>query len=330
MTDTNGAIPTSYPLADAAFPLMYDAGGRNRDPYAWAEANRESILEELLRHGALLFRGFALETVADFEKFALSVSPDLYGGYEDLPREKGGQKIYKSTPYPPEKIILFHNESSHMHRWPVKQFFYCVQAAQERGETPIVDCRRVYSALAPEVIEKFREKKLMYVRNFIDGFDVNWRDFFQTEDRAEVEQRCAETDTEIEWTATGLTTRKIAPAVARHPETGEELFFNQIQLHHAANLEPELRQAMGELLGEGNFPRGVYYGDGEPIEDELVQHITQLYWDQSVQFPWQESDVLMVDNMLVAHARNPYSGARRIAVAMGRLIDDEDLAKSVV
>ena len=37
-------------------------------------------------------------------------------------------------------------------------------------------------------------------------------------------------------------------------------------------------------------------------------------------FSWQaEADLLLVDNMLVAHARNPYVGNRSVLVCMGEL-----------
>lgn len=37
---------------------------------------------------------------------------------------------------------------------------------------------------------------------------------------------------------------------------------------------------------------------------------------EEVAFPWQPGDVLVVDNMLVSHGRRPFSGERRILVAM--------------
>src|SRR4029077_16557181 len=128
--------------------------------------------------------------VGDFEGFAESLCTGLYGEYQDLPREQGGRKVYQATPYPSSKTILFHNESSHMHRWPVKQFFYCALPSRTGGETPVVDCREIYRRLDPEIVEEFSRKKLVYVRNFIEGFDVSWSDFFQTDERAEVERYC--------------------------------------------------------------------------------------------------------------------------------------------
>ena len=39
----------------------------------------------------------------------------------------------------------------------------------------------------------------------------------------------------------------------------------------------------------------------------------------------QEGDILMLDNMLSAHGRNPYTGPRKILVTMGEMFAAEDL-----
>jgi alpha-ketoglutarate-dependent taurine dioxygenase len=320
-------VRTGFLAALGGMPLVVEPAGQWLDPARWAAQNLSFIESHLLRYGALLFRGFDLTTVGDFEKFAAAMCPSLYGDYGDLPREALGEKVYESTPYPPDKTILFHNESSHMPRWPMKQWFFCTQPARERGETPIVDGRLIYERLDPAVRRRFEEKKLMYIRNFVEGLDVSWTTFFRTGDRSAVEASCRAIDMECEWTEDdGLRLRQIAPAVACHPKTGEMTFFNQLQLHHTSYLDPELRESLLLLYGEEGLPRNVRYGDGTPIEDELVREIEQLYWDTSVQFPWRQGDVIMLDNMLVAHARNPYVGPRKIVVAMGELVGQEVLA----
>ena len=153
---------------------------------------------------------------------AASLCRDLFVEYGDLPQETGGGKVYSSTPYPPDKTILFHNESSHMHQWPVKQFFYCATAAAERGETPIVDCREVYKRLPAEILERL-SAGVVYVRHFVGELDVSWQEFFKTEDRSVVESFCLKAGLDFEWTDKGLRTRQYAPAVARHPKTGDDL-----------------------------------------------------------------------------------------------------------
>jgi alpha-ketoglutarate-dependent taurine dioxygenase len=316
-------INQRYLRPDEPLPIVIEPKGIDVDLIEWAGENRAHIESELLKHGAILFRGFKPYSPITFESFAATVCGELFGEYGDLPREAISRNIYGSTPYPPDQTILFHNESSHMHRWPLKQFFFCLKAAAQGGETPIVDCRRIYQLLEPDLLERFIQKKIMYVRNFISGLDVSWQDFFKTTDRAEVEMYCRHAGIDFSWKGDDLSTRQICAAVASHPKTGEKVFFNQLQLHHVSSLAPEVRKSMLSLFDEHELPRNVVYGDGTPIEDSVIAQITATYWKNASCFPWQEGDVLMLDNMMTAHARNPFTGQRKIMVAMGEMIDNQ-------
>jgi alpha-ketoglutarate-dependent taurine dioxygenase len=324
-------VERRYLAPDQTLPLVLQPAVDDVDLAAWAQDNRAKVEQDLFKHGAVLFRGFSIRRIEDFEQVAQSLCPALFSEYGDLPREKAGRHVYGSTPYPADKAILFHNESSHLHRWPSKQSFFCVQAAPEGGETPIVDCRKMYERLRPELRTKFQERSLMYVRNFTPGFDVSWQDFFHTEDKAAVEETCRRHGVEWDWTSEGgLRTRQVCPAIIKHPKTGEWVFFNQIQLHHVSYLEPAVRNSLIEVLGLERVPRNVYFGDGSPIDDDTAAEIGELYERTSVRFPWREMDLLMLDNMLVAHARAPFAGPRKIVVAMGDMINQRDvLAVSV-
>ncbi|MEG5139393.1 MULTISPECIES: non-ribosomal peptide synthetase [unclassified Microcoleus] len=305
------------------FPLVIKPAVNNVDLADWAKNNREFIEAKLLQHGAILFRGFTEPVVSAFEQFALSICSELFGEYGDLPREGVSGKVYGSTPYPADKAILFHSESSHLHRWPMKIWFFCVQPAQQGGETPIVDCRKIYQLLDPKLREKFSEKQIMYVRNYTDGLDVSWQDFFKTEDKATVEKYCGQAGIEFEWKAgNNLRTRKVRPAIAKHPKTKEMVFFNQLPLHHISCLDAATRASLLSVFGEDNLPRNVYYGDGTPIEDSVMEEIQAVYAQAAVSFPWQAGDILMLDNMLAAHSRNPFIGSRKIVVAMGEMIPE--------
>ncbi|HEX4966671.1 MAG TPA: amino acid adenylation domain-containing protein [Thermoanaerobaculia bacterium] len=317
-------VKSGFLNGEPGMPLVFEPAAPEIDLVDWAAAHRDAIERDLFKYGAILFRGFDLKSAQDFERFASCLCPDLFGEYGDLPREEVSARVYTSTPYPPDKTILFHNESSHLHRWPLKQLFFCVKPAEKGGETPIVDCRKVYADLAPGVRELFAAKGLMYVRNFTDGLDVSWRDFFATDDRSKVKEICSSSGLGCEWRdGDGLRTTRVAPAVAKHPRTGDLIFFNQVQLHHMAALEPEVRSSLLSLFGEEALPRSAYFGDGTAIPDEVIAEILRVYWRNAVSFPWQQSDVLLLDNMLTAHARNPYEGSRKILVAMGEMFSED-------
>jgi alpha-ketoglutarate-dependent taurine dioxygenase len=285
----------------------------------WAASHRGRIDAWFDRHGAILFRDFGLSGAEDFERVAGAIAGELFADYGDLPPESASEKVYGSTPYPADKMILFHNESSHLPTWPLRQFFFCVIPSETGGTTPLLDSRVVYNALDPAIREEFETKGLMYVRNFSSGIDVPWEEFFHTSDRAEVERICTESGMTCEWPDSGgLRIRQHSPAVVVHPRTGERLFFNQVQLHHVYCLDAETRDSLRQLFAEEDMPRNVYFGDGTPIPDETMEYIGNLYEELCVDFPWQSGDLVAVDNMLVQHARRPFTGERKLLVAMAQ------------
>ncbi|BAZ11501.1 amino acid adenylation domain protein [Calothrix sp. NIES-4071] len=313
-------IKTYFLQPGESLPLVVEPAINDIDITDWAKNNRQFIETKLQHHGAILFRNCNIDAVLNFENLAQAICPNLFAEYGDLPREGISDKVYGSTPYPADQAILFHNESSHLHQFPLKIWFYCVQPAARGGETPIVDCRKVYQLLNPKLREKLEKQQLMYVRNYIEGLDVSWQDFFRTTDKAVVENYCKKAKIEFEWLANnGLKTRQIRQAIAQHPYTKEAVFFNQIQLHHISCLNPTVRESLLSIFGENSLPRNVYYGDGSPIEDAVMSEINQVYRQATISFPWQQGDVLMLDNMLTAHGRFPYQGQRKIVVAMGEI-----------
>src|SRR6185503_1209135 len=176
----------------------------------------------------------------------------------------------------------------------------------------------------PDMINRFEEKKLMYVRNYSNGLDVSWQEFFHTMDRSAVESYCRKAGIDFEWRGDDrLRTRQICDAVSTHPKTGERVFFNQIQLFHVSCMDPEVRSSLSRLLPEEEFPRNIYYGDGSRIEDSITDQIGAIYEKHAVSFAWEAGDILLLDNMLMAHSRNPYVGPRQINVAMGEMIGNE-------
>jgi alpha-ketoglutarate-dependent taurine dioxygenase len=305
-------------FADSRLPLLIEAAVPRLDLVEWAARNREPLGQKLQSHGGILFRGFDLRRASDLERFIDAVSDGALEYRErSSPRSAVAGNIYTSTDYPPRHPIFLHNENSYQNLWPLKIFFLCERPAAERGETPIADCRNVYRRIDPEVRRRFEEKGWMYVRNFGDGLGLDWRTVFQTTDPSVVEEHCRRSGIEPEWKGEErLRLRAVRRAVARHPLTGEVTWFNHATFFHVSTLEASVREALLAEFAAEDLPTNTFYGDGAPIEPQVLDQLRQAYDEETRRFPWQQGDLLMLDNLLVAHGRAPYSGERRVLVGM--------------
>ena len=312
-------VKTSFMEGGSPLPLLAEPAAEDVDLTTWATSHREFVAASLREHGGILWRGFGLKTPGDFEQFLRSVvcGDLLEYRYGSTPRTRVSGDIYSSTEYPATEHIPLHNEMSYTTSWPMKIGFFCAHPAEEGGETPIADSRLVHSRIPPRIRELFARKGIMYVRNYGRRFDLPWQNVFLTDDRAEVEAHCQRASIEFEWKGDdGLRTRQVCQAVATHPQSGEEVWFNQAHLFHTSNLRPEVRESLLASCREEDLPRNAYFGDGSSIADSLFDDVRDAYQRETVSFPWRRGDVLVLDNMLVAHGRTPFRGARQILVGM--------------
>jgi amino acid adenylation domain-containing protein len=299
-------------------PLVFTPQIEDLDLPEWAASHRKELEAQLGRHGALLFRGFKIDSPEVFERFAAAVCDELFNENGEHPRENVTGNVYTPVFYPPDKQLLWHNENSFNHRWPSKILFCCMEAPPVGGETPIVDSRRVFSRIAPEIRDRFVDKGVLYTRSYGNGLGLTWQEVFQTTSKDEVEERCREEGFEVDWRDRDtLRTGCRRPAAVLHPGTAEPVWFNQAQHWHVSCLDPETRESILSLFSEDGLPRNCYYGDGTPISDADMDSILDVYRELEVSFPWQPGDILMLDNLLTAHGRNAFSGRRKILVALG-------------
>jgi alpha-ketoglutarate-dependent taurine dioxygenase len=298
------------------------------DLAAWAAQQRDALEEKLLRHGALLFRGFPVRSVEQFDQVIASLSPGaLEYMFRASPRTRVGGNIYTSTDYPADQMIFPHNEHSYSPRFPLRLFFYCHIPSETGGETPIGATRAVRARIRPEIEARFREQGVLYVRNYGDGFGLPWPTVFQTQDRAEVEAYCASVGIEVDWKQDNrLRTLQRGPAMVRHPRTGEEVWFNHATFFHISTLPPAIRDPLQAEFDAMDLPTNTFYGDGSPIEPEVLEALRQAYLDSLVKFRWQQGDVLFIDNMLAVHGREPFTGKRAILTGMAEAMLAKDVA----
>jgi alpha-ketoglutarate-dependent taurine dioxygenase len=314
-TSVLGGVPESVERNQHTAIRVLPIGNHTADPNSWVQAHQAELRQGLNEHGAYLLRGFPV----DIDNFRQIVN--IVGGNpleyteRSTPRTALSGNIYTSTDYPADQSIPMHNENSYSHHWPELLFFFCYTAAESGGATPVADSRAVLRGLSTQTRDLFAGG-VSYTRTFREGLGLSWQESFQTDDPAVVAEYCRRHGHEYEWIDDGLRTRHHRPAFAREPHTGESVWFNQANLFHVSSLEPEVREAILELYSEKDLPRNAYLGDGSPIPTEVIEEIDAVYADTSLALPWQAGDIMVINNMLMAHGRQPYSGARRILVAM--------------
>lgn len=309
--------------------------------------HQEELQQLIVKHGALLFRNFKVNTAEHFEEIALQIDPELKNNYLGTsPRNSVTKYTFSASELPDYYPIPQHCEMSFLKFPPRKLFFYAHLAPVAHGETPICDFRKVWNDLSPKVRDAFAEKGVKTVRNY-DGprggtkFDLwklkRWDEVFQTTDKAKVESVCKEYEIEYEWLANDqLRLINQQPAFIHHPTTGEAVWFNHTQVFHrdAAAIEysyiAQRQQSMRSYFFASltrfltfikqkfspihQLGTHTFFGDGSLISEADVAAIEAAIWKNMTFFSWKTGDILAIDNFSTAHGRMPYQGPREIYV----------------
>ena len=300
----------------------------------WFAENQPHVDALTERHGAVLLRGFAVRDSADLAQWA-NAFPGGPLDYEmgASPRQALRGRVFESTRFPAAYKIGLHNELSYMRDYPRRIVFFCRVAAPSGGETILGDMEQVHASLPDGVREAFEMQGLRYVRNFryksaddkpsrlTELMHRGWNEIFATEDRAEAEARCDALGLAWQWQPDGgLRTEYITPAVRLHPRRRQPVWFNQAATFHPnpRSLGDIYKLVMLRYRDPESVPYTVTFADGSPIPFSLLEPVYEALDRHTVAFPWHAGDVLMLDNLRIAHGRNPYAGARDVQVFMTR------------
>jgi alpha-ketoglutarate-dependent taurine dioxygenase len=297
------------------FPWVVSSDYPDFNIVGWMAANHALIDQKLNQYGAILFRGFHVNSVEKFQTFMNYFEDDtLEYKLRSSPRHAVGDRVYVSTEYPEDQTINMHCESSYAPNHPKKIAFCCLIPATKGGETPIADTRKVLDQISNETRAKFQEKGVKYRRYFSEGSGMSWAEAFQTTSKEVVEVECQLNGITYKWLNEDellLTWEK--KAIWEHPETREEIWFNHaLFFNENAPGYEELRS----LVETSKLPNNTFYGDGSKITPAEIQELIQAFQKSTIQFEWEKGDVLILDNLLMAHGRNPFEGERSIIVSM--------------
>jgi hypothetical protein len=237
--------------------------------------------------------------------------------------------VYTSTEAPPSIKLPLHNELSYVKNYPQYIYFFCETPPVANGETIISDARKIYQAIDDDVKGRFIEKGLRYISRYPAKDDLmhrlvkshkSWVNVFETEDKEEVERKCRENDILFKWNrGNWLEISQVRPAAIAHPQTQENVWFNQA---HHFDFNPKFLGLWRYLGAKAFYWRkhtllhDVLFADNTKIPRRDLYHIFDVLDENTVYFPWQKGDVLILDNILAMHGRATFTGKRRILTAM--------------
>ena len=182
-------------------------------------------------------------------------------------------------------------------------------------------------ALPAAVVTRFEREGWMLTRSYNDEIGATFAEAFGTGNLADVQRYCRANAIEFAWQADGgLRTRQRRPAVVRHPLTGRRCWFNQIAFLNQWTLDPDVREYLVEVYGEDGLPFNTCFGNGDPIDEGLVALLNDVYEAHTIREPWQDGDLMLVDNIRTAHSREAYIGPREVYVGMAEPVRVAGLA----
>lgn len=276
------------------------------------------------QHGALLVRGLGLHDAKEIAAVFRQLGPLLTETEAFAPRRRYAPGVYSASKWPPNQPMCMHHELSYALAPPSLMLFACLvaPAAGKGGATALADSTKVLTALPPELVERVERLGWLLIRNYHDDIGASVADAFGTDDRGAVERYCRAHAIDFEWQqGGGLRTRQRRSGVVRHPLTGQPCWFNQIAFLNEWTLAPEVREYLVDVYGADGLPFNTRFGNGDPIGADVVETINEAYEAYTVRESWQAGDLLLVDNIRTAHAREPFEGSREVLVAMADAVN---------
>ncbi|GEL16741.1 TauD/TfdA family dioxygenase [Pseudonocardia asaccharolytica] len=301
------------------------------DALGWAAEHRDALRAAVAVHGAVLVRGIGLRDAAEIAAVFRRLAAGLMTEREAFAaRQTYSDGVYSSSKWPPNQPMCMHHELSYTLEIPGLMLFACLEAPTDGGATGVADAPTVLDALPAEPVTRFEREGWLLVRNYNDEIGASFAEAFGTSDRGAVESYCRANAIEFEWQPDGgLRTRQRRSAVVAHPVTGRRCWFNQIAFLNEWTLDPEVREFLVDVYGADGLPFNTCFGNGDPIGEDVVRLLNEVYEAHTAREPWQPGDLMLVDNIRTAHSREPFTGSREVLVAMADAVRVADCSPTV-
>jgi alpha-ketoglutarate-dependent taurine dioxygenase len=295
--------------------LRVGAGG---DATAWAAEHRAALRGVVAERGSVLVRGLGLTDATEVgDVFRHLAGPLIRETEAFAPRQTYSEGVYSSVKWPANQPMCMHHELSYALEAPGLMLFACLTAPTSGGATAVADSAAVLGALPADLVARFEREGWLLTRSYNDEIGASLAEAFGTEDRGAIERYCGAHGIEPTWQPDGaLVTRQRRSAVVRHPSTGQRCWFNQVAFLNEWTLDPEVREFLLDVYGSDALPFNTRFGNGDPIGEGVVQLLNEVYDAHTLREPWQDGDLMLVDNIRTAHSREAFEGPREVLVAM--------------
>ena len=143
----------------------------------------------------------------------------------------------------------------------------------------------------------------------------SWQLRFITEDKDEIDDFLRGEKYSHYWEGNTLFYWRNLPPTTTHALSGEQLWFNQIGMHHGSHY-PDTRKYEDFKLANKEWPTHSTYGDGREFEKYEIDNYRRCTWESAVGFDWQNGDILFLDQLIVQHSRLSFEGEREVGISL--------------
>jgi hypothetical protein len=306
------------------------------------QAQNKLLTKQLALHGTLLFRGLPIRSADDFSRFAhaFGFKPHEIIGIV-VNRPVLAPNISPASEAPKEVLIHSHNESPQVPHAPEYIFLYGHKPALRGGETPMSSSLELFhraQAEMPEFIAELAEKGILsrvtyrkdrqysggstlkeaFGKEIVDGDDLATR-------RSKIEAQIARygrgAHTTWAWLDNdeGIVVTHRLPVIRTQPGTNlPTLFTGLAAYYHDATKNNAISAARKKITEQ-------LYGDGTPIPEEYLKRLLAITNEIRVLHRWEQGDVLVYDNIIAQHGRQPWEGEQTDRVVMASLFDGDEV-----
>lgn len=279
----------------------------------WIKQHKTELEAELSNSGAILFRGFPVDSAETFDAFSAAFGYPSFTYKESLSnavRINFTERVFTANEAPKDVEIYLHHEMAQTPISPEKLFFFCNSAADQGGATPICRSDQLFKALQselPELAKQFENKGLKYTTHMpamndaASGQGRSWASTLNVETKQQAEKKLAALGYDWQWQTDG-SLRAITPVLPAVLTLagGKKVFYNQL-----------IAAYMGWAGVREDPSRALAFGDGSAIPKEALERIAALAENYTYNLQWQDGDVALLDNKITMHGRRPYSGERK-------------------